>query len=304
VDSLILWNNTDAVIAAYQYHDRDWVEDIHYKDAENQTVFHVAYSHDDIGNILSQDYTNVAESDEVTYTYDDLNRLKTATSDIHDDLEYAYDKNGNIDSTKTNGVTKQYDYTVSGKPNRLTQMGSRSFSYDANGNITGDGAKTLTYDYKNQLANVSGSVNEDYLYDAEGLRVKKKEFVSAFSEDFDDGDIHDGDPTDWYTTGSYWDASTGELRWTSTSCVAGQCSNQDLTLDDFEADYDVKADGYCATNYWAAFAFRKTDYDDWYDDSGYDAKSTSQAWFITGITERSNFTGPVGIWPPARPEKI
>jgi hypothetical protein len=303
VDSLLLWNTTGA-IGSYQYHNRDWVTDIHFKDGTNQTLFRSTYTHDDAGNILSQNYTNVSGTDNATYTYDDLNRLDLANSNLYNDLDYDYDANGNITQKKINGVAASYVYNVSGKPNRLTQMGSRSFDYDVNGNITGDGTKTLTFDYKNQLTNVNGSVNEEYFYDADGLRLKKKNFVGWFSENFDDGDLYDDDPTTWYTTGSYWDASTGELRWTSTSCIAGQCSNQDLTFDDFEADYDVMADGYCATNYWAAFAFRKTDYDDWYDDSGYDAKSTSQAWFITGITGRSNFTGPVGIWPPARPAKI
>ncbi|NIP27411.1 MAG: hypothetical protein GWO38_27270, partial [Phycisphaerae bacterium] len=116
---------------------------------------------------------------------------------------------------------------------------------------------------------ITTTADEAYVYDVDGLRIKKTEFDSTYSENFDDGNISDGNPTNWYTTGSYWDASTGELRWTSTSYNNGQCSNPDLTFDDFVADYDVMADGYYQTNYWAAFAFRKTNYSDWYNTSGY-----------------------------------
>ncbi|NIP27402.1 MAG: hypothetical protein GWO38_27220, partial [Phycisphaerae bacterium] len=43
---------------------------------------------------------------------------------------------------------------------------------------------------------------ETYPYDAAGLRVYKEALEDTT---YIDGDIHDGNPTDWYTTGSYWD---------------------------------------------------------------------------------------------------
>jgi RHS repeat-associated protein len=92
---------------------------------------------------------------------------------------------------------------------------------------------------------------------------------TAFYENFNDGNIHDGNPVEWYTTGSYWTVSNGNLFWNSVASTSGQCSNPELTFDDFEASFDLKADGYYSTSHWAAFAFRKANYDHSYTSSGY-----------------------------------
>ena len=46
--------------------------------------------------------------------------------------------------------------------NQYSAAGSTSFSYDANGNLTGDGARTYTYDVENRLVGASGGVVLSY----------------------------------------------------------------------------------------------------------------------------------------------
>lgn len=131
--------------------------------------------------------------------------------------------------------------------------------------------------------------------------VKKTGLGPTYAENFDDGDIDDGDPTDWYTTGSYWDASSGELKWTSTAGISGQCSNPDLTYSDFQAEFDLMADGYYQDNYWAAFAFRKNSYSDWYSTSGYMVYYRYNGWIELysasgGVLKTSNTGKDLSTW--------
>ena len=115
---------------------------------------------------------------------------------------------------------------------------------------------------------MSGAANETYGYDENGLRVEKTQTGTSYSENFNDGNIHDGYPTNWYTTDdTNWNSASGELK--RLNFASAQCSNPDLTSDAFEAEFDLMADSYNTTNYWAAFAFRKTNYSDWYSTSGY-----------------------------------
>ena len=44
------------------------------------------------------------------------------------------------------------------KTNRIASVNGTAFSYDASGNVTGDGARTYTYDAENRIVSVSGPV--------------------------------------------------------------------------------------------------------------------------------------------------
>ncbi len=58
----------------------------------------------------------------------------------------------------------------------VTQMGTDSFTYDANGNqvtrSVGGSSYTLTYDAENRLVGVSGAITASFVYDGDGNRVK------------------------------------------------------------------------------------------------------------------------------------
>ena len=141
------------------------------------------------------------------FTYDALNRLKTATYGAGEsyteeagnyNIGLFYDFNGNIVKLDRNGLvgTNQYGemdgltYAYAG--NRLTSIsesktttpvgewldqflgGSRSYGYDANGNITSDGDKTITYNYLNKPENISltgGTIT--YTYAADGTKLQQ-----------------------------------------------------------------------------------------------------------------------------------
>jgi RHS repeat-associated protein len=117
-----------------------------------------------------------------SYTYDSLNRLWTMSSPADASgcygLAWTYDHYGNrLTQSATGGsvTCPQPSYGVLTN-NRLTNPG---YSYDAAGNMTGDGIHTYSYDAESRLIQVDGTAGNCstatacYVYDAEGLRLQK-----------------------------------------------------------------------------------------------------------------------------------
>lgn len=105
-----------------------------------------------------------------SFTYDDLNRLTSATAtNLWGTESYTYDPLNNIASRTGGSTTVTYSY------NGLNQLAGlsdgTSFVYDPRGNVINKNGVGLTFDAKNQLQNVGGSVA--YAYDASGRRVSK-----------------------------------------------------------------------------------------------------------------------------------
>ena len=107
----------------------------------------------------------------VSYTYDSLNRLATATSSLGWGESYTYDGFGNLtDETVTAGSAPALHVTVDPTTNRLT---GSAYTYDANGNLTAvAGAFTATYNVNNKLYTISPSSGgtQVYYYDQNGYR--------------------------------------------------------------------------------------------------------------------------------------
>ncbi|HKV23083.1 MAG TPA: hypothetical protein VJN93_00690, partial [Candidatus Acidoferrum sp.] len=57
--------------------------------------------------------------------------------------------------------------------NQLTNWKGAALTYDLDGNLTNDGVNTYTWNARNQLVSISGSVNATFQYDAFGRRVSK-----------------------------------------------------------------------------------------------------------------------------------
>jgi RHS repeat-associated protein len=57
--------------------------------------------------------------------------------------------------------------------NALTRFAGKTLSYDANGNLTGDGTNSYTWDARNQLTAIAGTNSASFGYDALGRRVSK-----------------------------------------------------------------------------------------------------------------------------------
>ena len=118
-----------------------------------------------MGNIVTYTDTNGT----VTYTYDDLGQLLSASNGY----TYTYDNAGNILSA--NGHT--YTYGDSTWADLLTAVDGETISYDAIGNPTSyyNGTSwSFTWTRGRSLATASDGTNTvSYTYDANGLRTSK-----------------------------------------------------------------------------------------------------------------------------------
>jgi RHS repeat-associated protein len=80
--------------------------------------------------------------------------------------DYDYDPIGNRNGT--------YGYAANSLNQYTAAPGQGAFSYDANGNLTGDGTRSYAYDAENRLITVTqGGASWSYVYDYLGRRVQK-----------------------------------------------------------------------------------------------------------------------------------
>ncbi len=110
-----------------------------------------------------------------TYSYDADGQLihavfaSTNVNVPNQDLAYAYDAMGNRTSTLLNGSTTAY--TINNM-NQYTAVGGTAYTYDADGNLLGDGTNTYTYDSLNEMTSVTtAGVTTTFTYNALGERV-------------------------------------------------------------------------------------------------------------------------------------
>jgi RHS repeat-associated protein len=140
-----------------------------------------AYTYDTDGNLTNLvDSSATSTSKTVAYTYDNLNRLKTATATgvasgtSPYTQSFNYDGLGNI----TSGPTGTYLYqgntgTLTANPDAATSVNGVTQTYDADGNLLTDGTHTNTWDYKDELTkSVVGGAATNMVYDDSGNRVR------------------------------------------------------------------------------------------------------------------------------------
>jgi RHS repeat-associated protein len=137
------------------------------------------YSFDEVGNLRHRsraDAVNGAPSSE-TFTYDQLNRLRTSAvtvgSDTYNDT-YDIDLFGNI---MTKGG-QSYTFGAAGGcptggPHAVCTIGGGApYQYDGNGNMVSGGDRTVTYDLANKATHIqSGTNGVDFIYGSDGNRV-------------------------------------------------------------------------------------------------------------------------------------
>ena len=70
--------------------------------------------------------------------------------------------------------------------NQQTAFGGTTLTYDLNGNLTGDGTNTYTWNARNQLASISGPIPASFVYDPLGRRQRKT--INGTVSDF----VYDG----------------------------------------------------------------------------------------------------------------
>ena len=141
------------------------------------------------GNVLSQRIRVGASLNQTqSYTYDALNRLKTAGetgSGAAWSQTYAYDRYGNRRVTagashgSNQALTPQSTADIATATNRLAGVkGVNAVAYDAAGNLSADWAgRSFKYDGDNRLVAFDHPTGTDsdttYSYDGEGRRVRK-----------------------------------------------------------------------------------------------------------------------------------
>jgi YD repeat-containing protein len=126
-----------------------------------------------------------------TYTYDPLNRLKDALGP-YGLLDYTYDSAGNRETLNGHGYTY-----VPGTNRIATDEAGKTYSYDANGNITAMGNRSLIYNQRNELVRVreGTGVLGEYTYNGLGERViKKTGSTTYYVYDFDGNLIAESSP--------------------------------------------------------------------------------------------------------------
>ena len=123
---------------------------------------------------------NVDSGRSVAYAYDALYRATSAVTNGSANypkwgLSWSYDRYGNrTGQSITSGCVAPMtcptnSLTFSPSAGALTNRPD-GYSFDANGNMTNDGANTLTYDAENHSVSAAGTA---YVYDGNGLRVRK-----------------------------------------------------------------------------------------------------------------------------------
>jgi RHS repeat-associated protein len=134
---------------------------------------------------------DVASGETITYAYDLLKRLTSASSSQGWDQGFSYDGFGNLTAKSAiSGAPPVGTYAVSAATNQLT-----GYSYDGNGNQTTSNANgvyaTLAYDVTNRMvASTSSTLDGSYEYDPKNHRVYQLQQSYSGSS--------------WTTTGQYY----------------------------------------------------------------------------------------------------
>ena len=135
----------------------------------------------------------------MTFGYDFLDRLTSVTGAYSQ--SFAYNQIGNITSMTISGTTSDYTYSAA-HPHAVTAVGSISYAYDSNGNMTTRGSQSFTWDAENRLTGISDTIG-GYSYDGDGNRVMKTEnsVMTVYPNRYYEKDITNSVITTYYYLG-------------------------------------------------------------------------------------------------------
>ncbi|MBD9624014.1 hypothetical protein IB279_13785 [Ensifer sp. ENS06] len=132
------------------------------------------YARDAVGRIKT--VTGLTTSDSWGYAYDDLGRLVTANNTGNNSLDetFTYSPSGNLLSRTRVPGAYVYPAGTAVRPHAATKIGTKTLSYDLNGNRLSDGARTLVWNSSNLLQSVTqaGAV-VIFGYGPDGARAMK-----------------------------------------------------------------------------------------------------------------------------------
>ena len=168
------------------------------------------YDYDSNGNITTvSDNKTSGTVNDTRYAYDALNRLTDWYNPLTDTTtSYSYDKVGNLLEVKEGQtIIKSFTY------NPANQISSADFSYDDNGNMTGDTDKRYVYDAENRLQQVVSKATSQtiasYEYDFMGRRTSSTDTSGSTTYFHYDGwnVMAESDSSGTITANYYYDIS-------------------------------------------------------------------------------------------------
>jgi RHS repeat-associated protein len=184
-------------------------------------------TYNNLGNLSAITDTGNAANDQ-TFSYDALQRLISANGP-HGPQSYSYDPNGN--RTETQLGANHYSYATAAQNNRLqstTGPTAKTYSHDANGNITSDGQHSYSHNARNRLSSIDND-NVTYHHNALGQRIiKQRQLPANIPGDIDQNNTLDN--TDLYGEYFYLYGHLSSSPAPNADCDAnGQINNDDLT---------------------------------------------------------------------------
>jgi len=177
-------NLPNGLESVYEYNDPNWVTKVTLRQTANPTTVlqSFQYGYDKVGNRVWVKYANGSGD---VYRYDatyQLTGVKYGVSNPQDGYDlasgenravtYTYDALGNRTVVLDNLTLTNYSVN---NLNQYTQIDlNNSYTYDTNGNLTGNGLWTFGYDREGHLVSASKSgTSVSYKYDALGRRTEK-----------------------------------------------------------------------------------------------------------------------------------
>jgi RHS repeat-associated protein len=166
----------------------------------------LSYGYDAAGNLVSQSEDGAS----TLFSYDHLHRLTGATGAVS--AGYAYDALGNLLARTEAGQSVGLAYNPAIRPRHAPRsVGGVARTYDANGNLRSDGARTYTYDPQNRLSTVTADgATTSFHYDPNGRRYKR---VADAETTVYVGDHYERNLSTGIVTTTYWAADTFTAYW-------------------------------------------------------------------------------------------
>ncbi|MBB5986634.1 RHS repeat domain-containing protein [Sphingobium lignivorans] len=138
-----------------------------------------AYTYDGVGRLASLSHDLANTNRDINYSFTSYNPASQVLSHTTSNGVYAW----------TNHVAVDRNYATNGL-NQYTTAGPTSFSYDANGNLTGDGTWAYAYDHENRLIRgTTGATTAALVYDPLGRLFQTSGGGSGTTQFLYDGDV-------------------------------------------------------------------------------------------------------------------
>ncbi len=164
---------------SYQYDADGNVTQIQDLNADGSVASYYDYTYNANGLVATEDTSdgNWAYGYDASGELIDADFVSTNGTIANQSISYVYDAAGNRVSQTINGVTMYY---TTNALNQYTAVGGTTYTYDADGNMTGEissaGTTTFSYNADNQLVSENGPDGKyQYAYDALGNLVSETE---------------------------------------------------------------------------------------------------------------------------------